>query len=161
MFEKALWKLKSTKHNKNRILLKKIFEINHATSSNLYRSYYPHRSRELVSPVCGIFHKGLGPTDRCLELLWAAKKRVASLEADSSPANPTTDSGTDTHLLFYDDQIFGCIGNKRNIIIRQNPALFDAINYVNFKSFQIYDSMQFCPPVLSWNKPLKRLKTNM
>ena len=29
--------------------------INHATSSNLYRSYYPHRSRELVSPVCGIF----------------------------------------------------------------------------------------------------------
>ena len=31
------------------------FEINHATSSNLYRSYYPHRSRELVSPVCGIF----------------------------------------------------------------------------------------------------------
>ena len=21
----------------------------------LYRSYYPHRSRELVSPVCGIF----------------------------------------------------------------------------------------------------------
>ena len=30
------------------------FEINHATSLNLYRSYYPHRSRELVSPVCGI-----------------------------------------------------------------------------------------------------------
>ena len=29
---------------------------NHAaTSSKLYRSYYPHRSRELVSPVCGIF----------------------------------------------------------------------------------------------------------
>ena len=27
----------------------------YATSSNLYRSYYPHRSRELVSPVCGIF----------------------------------------------------------------------------------------------------------
>ena len=23
--------------------------------SKLYRSYYPHRSRELVSPVCGIF----------------------------------------------------------------------------------------------------------
>ena len=31
------------------------FLINHATSSNLYRSYYPHQSRELVSPVCGIF----------------------------------------------------------------------------------------------------------
>ena len=29
--------------------------MNHASSSNLYRSYYPHRSRELVSPVCGIF----------------------------------------------------------------------------------------------------------
>ena len=29
--------------------------INHATSSNLYRSFYPHRSRQLVSPVCGIF----------------------------------------------------------------------------------------------------------
>ena len=27
----------------------------HATSPKLYRSYYPHRSRELVSPVCGIF----------------------------------------------------------------------------------------------------------
>ena len=25
------------------------------TSLNLYWSYYPHRSRELVSPVCGIF----------------------------------------------------------------------------------------------------------
>ena len=24
-------------------------------SSNLYRLYYPHRLRELVSPVCGIF----------------------------------------------------------------------------------------------------------
>ena len=31
------------------------FKINHTTSSNLYRFYYPHRSRELVSPVCGIF----------------------------------------------------------------------------------------------------------
>ena len=30
-------------------------KINHATSQKLYRSYYPHRSRELVSPVCGIF----------------------------------------------------------------------------------------------------------
>ena len=30
-------------------------KIYHATSSNLYRFYYPHRSRELVSPVCGIF----------------------------------------------------------------------------------------------------------
>ena len=30
-------------------------KINQATSSNLYRSYYPHRSSELVSPVCGIF----------------------------------------------------------------------------------------------------------
>ena len=29
--------------------------INHATSSNLYWSYYPHRAREVVSPVCGIF----------------------------------------------------------------------------------------------------------
>ena len=36
------------------------FEINHATSSNLYWSYYPHRSRELVSPVCGIFRKRNG-----------------------------------------------------------------------------------------------------
>ena len=27
----------------------------HAISSNLYRSYHPHRLRELVSPVCGIF----------------------------------------------------------------------------------------------------------
>ena len=30
-------------------------KINHATSSNLYRFFYPHRLRELVSPVCGIF----------------------------------------------------------------------------------------------------------
>ena len=35
-------------------------KINHATSSNLYRSYYPHRSRELVSPVCGIFTSKTG-----------------------------------------------------------------------------------------------------
>ena len=26
----------------------------HSSSSNLYQSHYPHRSRELVSPVCGI-----------------------------------------------------------------------------------------------------------
>ena len=32
-----------------------IYLINHATSSNLYQSYYLHRSRDLVSPVCGIF----------------------------------------------------------------------------------------------------------
>ena len=31
--------------------------VNHATSPKLYRSHYPHRSRELVSPVCGIFLK--------------------------------------------------------------------------------------------------------
>ena len=30
-------------------------KINNATSSNLYRSYYPHRSRDLVSPLCRIF----------------------------------------------------------------------------------------------------------
>ena len=29
-------------------------EINHATSPKLYRSYYPHRSRDSLSPVCGI-----------------------------------------------------------------------------------------------------------
>ena len=33
--------------------------INHANSSNLYRSYYPHPSRELVSPVCGIFTRDI------------------------------------------------------------------------------------------------------
>ena len=31
------------------------FFINHGTSRNLYWSYYSHLSRELVSPVCGIF----------------------------------------------------------------------------------------------------------
>jgi hypothetical protein len=31
------------------------FLINHASSSNLYWSRYPHLSRELVSPVCRIF----------------------------------------------------------------------------------------------------------
>ena len=29
--------------------------VNRATSPKLYWSYYPHRLRELVSPVCGIF----------------------------------------------------------------------------------------------------------
>ena len=29
--------------------------VNHATSPKLYRSYYPHWLRELVSPICGIF----------------------------------------------------------------------------------------------------------
>ena len=29
--------------------------INHATSPKLYRSYYLHRSRDSLSPVCGIF----------------------------------------------------------------------------------------------------------
>ena len=28
---------------------------NHASSQKLYRTYYPHRSRDSVSPVCGIF----------------------------------------------------------------------------------------------------------
>ena len=36
-------------------LKKKKKKKNYATSSNLYWSYYSHRSRELVSPVCGIF----------------------------------------------------------------------------------------------------------
>ena len=44
----------TSKKEKKKKKRKKI-KINHATSSNLYRSYYPHRSRELVSPVCGIF----------------------------------------------------------------------------------------------------------
>ena len=34
-------------------------KINHATSPKLYRSYYSHRSRELVSSLCGIFHLDL------------------------------------------------------------------------------------------------------
>ena len=29
--------------------------INHSTSQKFYRSYYPHRSRDSLSPVCGIF----------------------------------------------------------------------------------------------------------
>ena len=37
------------------------FDINHATSSNLNQSYYPHRSRELVSPVCGFFSFSSSP----------------------------------------------------------------------------------------------------
>ena len=32
-----------------------VLKINHATSPKLYRSYYPHRSRDSLSPVCGIF----------------------------------------------------------------------------------------------------------
>ena len=28
---------------------------NHATSQKLYQSYYPHRLKDSVSPVCGIF----------------------------------------------------------------------------------------------------------
>ena len=36
-------------------LAKGRFFENLATSPKLYRSYYPHRLRELVSPVCGIF----------------------------------------------------------------------------------------------------------
>ena len=36
---------------------KKKKKKSHTTSSNLYRSYYPHRLRELVSPVCRIFFK--------------------------------------------------------------------------------------------------------
>ena len=38
-------------------------ETNHATSPKLYRSYYPHRSRELVSPVCGIFQVAINSTN--------------------------------------------------------------------------------------------------
>ena len=41
-----------------RIFYFDFFDINHATSSNLNLSYYPHRSREFVSPVCGIFLVG-------------------------------------------------------------------------------------------------------
>ena len=44
--------------------------INHATSSNLYRSYYPHRSRELVSPVCGIFSEHFPPMSGTLFFFW-------------------------------------------------------------------------------------------
>ena len=40
------------------------FEINHATSSNLYRSYYPHRSRDALSPVCGIFLRHVEKSQR-------------------------------------------------------------------------------------------------
>ena len=29
--------------------------MNHETSPKLYWSYYPHRSRDSLSPVCGIF----------------------------------------------------------------------------------------------------------
>ena len=29
--------------------------MNHATSPKLYRSYYPHQSRDSLSAVCGIF----------------------------------------------------------------------------------------------------------
>ena len=45
-----------TKKYKKKIFF---FKTNHATSSNLYRSYYPHQSRKLVSPVCGIFFNGV------------------------------------------------------------------------------------------------------
>ena len=36
----------------------KIYFRNHTTSPKLYRSYYTHRSRELLSPVFRIFLKG-------------------------------------------------------------------------------------------------------
>ena len=52
------WSLKLINLRKNynlRKITQPFFYINHATSSNLYRSYYPHRSKELVSPVYGIF----------------------------------------------------------------------------------------------------------
>ena len=37
-------------------LLSDIFQINHATSPKLYWSYDPHRSRDSMSPVWGIFY---------------------------------------------------------------------------------------------------------
>ena len=36
---------------------KKILNLNHVTSPKLYQSYYPHRLRDSVSPVCGICSK--------------------------------------------------------------------------------------------------------
>ena len=46
-----------TRGRNNRPIFLNIFlkKINHATSQKLYRSYYPHRSRDSLSPVCGIF----------------------------------------------------------------------------------------------------------
>ena len=55
-----------------------IFFLNHPTSTKLYRSYYLHRSRDSLSPVCGIFLKGYicKPLSfqRSLQLIWALFK---------------------------------------------------------------------------------------
>ena len=55
-------------------LFKKKLKINHATSPKLYRSYYPHRLRDSLSPVCGIFlvviaEVQIGPTMQIMVLL--------------------------------------------------------------------------------------------
>ena len=48
------------------------FEINHATSPKLYRSYYLHRSRDSLSPVCGIFCNSYGDLCAfCVKFIWA------------------------------------------------------------------------------------------
>ena len=47
-------------------------KINHATSAKLYWSYDPHRSRDSMSPVCGIFLLLQLNTEDCLSQCSAA-----------------------------------------------------------------------------------------
>ena len=53
--------------------------INHATSPKLYRSCYPHRSRDSLSPVCGIFYleyPNLMPFDLNWVKQWSLKHSI-------------------------------------------------------------------------------------
>ena len=51
---KAPWRGRE-EGGRGNIFFKIFIKMNHAPSPKLYWSYDPHRLRELVSPVCGIF----------------------------------------------------------------------------------------------------------
>ena len=93
--------------------LKFIFFINHATSSNLYWSYYPHWSRELGSPICGIIVL-LFSIHTCLQPVIRREQSLSCVSYGSLGRRQQGQTTTITQLITF------CLGKYRYSVSRLN-----------------------------------------
>ena len=93
---------------------------NHATSSNLHWSYYPHRSRALVSPVRGIFLQATAFSGFSGQFLQPAGETFARPEEQRHTALCVTDGLFMTRIFFL--QIV-CVSHRQCVSVRDSRCL--------------------------------------
>ena len=125
---------------------------NHATSFNLYWSYYQHRSRELVSPVRGIFLQATAFPGFSGQFLQPAGETFARPEEQRHTALCVTDGLFMTRIFFL--QIV-CVSHRQCVSVRDSLCLSETVAVCQRQSLSVTDRL--CLLQMVYVRPRKSL----